>query len=91
MNSNEQFFFQLLHIFHSSAMQSMGKLKSPLTDKIERNLEQAKQSIDMIEMLKEFTKGNLSPDLEKVLHGFLTELRLNYVDEVNKDKSTVST
>jgi len=91
MNNNEQLFFQLLHIFHSSAMQSMGKLKSPLTDTIERNMEQAKQSIDMMEMLKEFTRGNLSADLERVLHGFLTELRLNYVDEANKDKSTMST
>ncbi|MCX6290168.1 MAG: DUF1844 domain-containing protein [Bacteroidetes bacterium] len=85
MNPNDQLFIQLLYIFHSSAMQSMGKVKSPFTDKIERDLQQAKQSIDMIEMIKEKTKGNLSPEAAHILDGFLTELRLNFVDESNKD------
>jgi hypothetical protein len=85
MNPGDQLFVQLLYIFHSSAMQSMGKVKNPFTDKIERDLMQAKQSIDMIDMMKEKTKGNLSPELSHILDGFLTELRLNFVDESNKD------
>ena len=84
MNENDQLFIQLLYVFHTSAMQSMGKLKNPLTDKIERDLPQAKQSIDMISMIKEKTNGNLSPDLSRILDGFLTELRMNFVDESNK-------
>ena len=84
MNENDQLFIQLLYVFHTSAMQSMGKLKNPLTDKIERDLPQAKQSIDMISMIKEKTNGNLSPDLSRILDGFLTELRMNFVDETNK-------
>jgi hypothetical protein len=84
MNENDQLFIQLLYVFHTSAMQSMGKLKNPFTDKIERDLQQAKQSIDMIEMMKEKTKGNLSDELARILDGFLTELRLNFVDESNK-------
>ena len=84
MNENDQLFIQLLYVFHTSAMQSMGKLKNPLTDKIERDLPQAKQSIDMISMIKEKTNGNLSPDLRRILDGFLTELRMNFVDESNK-------
>jgi len=84
MNENDQLFVQLLYVFHSSAMQSMGKLKNPFTDKIERDLVQAKQSIDMMEMMKEKTKGNLSDELSRILDGFLTELRLNFVDESNK-------
>ena len=90
MSKSDQLFIQLLYIFHTSAMQALGKLKNPVTDKIERDMEQAHQAIDMIEMLKEKTKNNLSDDLAKVLEGFLTELRLNYVDEMNKDKNTVS-
>lgn len=85
MNKNDQLFIQLMYIFHSSAMVAMGKLKNPATDKIERNLEQAQQSIDILEMIREKTKGNLSPDLQRTLDGFLTELRLNFVDEKNKD------
>ena len=84
MNENDQLFIQLLYVFHTSAMQSMGKLKNPVTDKIERDLSQAKQSIDMLEMIKEKTKGNLSGELARILEGFLTELRLNFVDESSK-------
>jgi hypothetical protein len=84
MNENDQLLVQLLYIFHASAMQSMGKLKNPITDKVERDMSQAKQSIDMLEMIKEKTKGNLSADLSRILDGFLTELRLNFVDESNK-------
>ncbi|MFN8145186.1 MAG: DUF1844 domain-containing protein [Bacteroidia bacterium] len=85
MNKNDQLFIQLVYIFHSSAMVAMGKLKNPATDKIERNLDQAQQSIDLLEMIREKTQGNLSPDLQKMLDNFLTELRLNFVDEKNKD------
>lgn len=88
MNENDQLFIQLLYVFHTSAMQSMGKIKNPFTDKIERDLPQAKQSIDMIEMMKEKTTGNLSPDLIRILEGFLTELRMNYVDEADKPSAS---
>jgi hypothetical protein len=85
MNSEDQLFTQLLYIFYSSAMMSMGKLKNPATDKIERNLEQAKQAIDIIELIKDKTKNNLSEQQSRTLESLLTDLRLNYVDESNKD------
>jgi hypothetical protein len=84
MNKDEQLFAQLLYIFHSAGMQGLGKIMNPMTNKIDPNLEQAKQSIDMLEMLRDKTKGNISADSERLLHQFLSELRLNYVDEVNK-------
>ena len=85
MEKNDQLFIQLLYIFHASAMQSLGKIKSPITGKIERNLEQAKQSIEMLEMLKEKTASNLNPELSKALESFLSEVRLNFVEESNKN------
>ncbi len=87
MNKEEQLFAQLLYIFHSSGMQGLGKVMNPVTNKIDRNLEQAKQSIDMLEMLRDKTKGNLSPESERLLSQFLSDLRLNYVDEVNNNKA----
>ncbi len=87
MNKEEQLFAQLLYIFHSSGMQGLGKVMNPVTNKIERNLEQAKQSIDMLEMLRDKTKGNLSSESERLLSQFLSDLRLNYVDEVNNNKA----
>ncbi len=85
MNSEEQLFSQLLYIFYSSAMVSLGKLKNPATDKIERDMLQAKQSIDILELIKSKTKNNLTSDQERLIEGLLTDLRLNYVDESNKD------
>jgi len=85
MEKNNQLFIQLLYIFHASAMQALGKVKSPITGKIEKNLDQAKQSIEMLEMLKEKTKNNLSEELQKAIETFLTEVRLNYVEEMNKN------
>jgi len=68
------------------AMMAMGKIKNPVTDKIDRNLEHAKIYIDTLDMLLVKTKGNLSEYEEKFLGETLKELKLNYVDEMDKDK-----
>lgn len=75
---------QLVMLFQSAALQQMGKLKNPISDKIERDLQQAQISIDMIEMLHDKTKGNLADEEEKMISSVLRDLRLNYVDEANK-------
>lgn len=85
MQNEEQFFTQLLSIFYSSAMVALGKLKNPSTDKIERDLDQAKNSIEMLEMIKIKTTGNLSTQQSKMLESILTDLKLNFVDEKKKD------
>ena len=66
-------------------MDALGKLKNPSTDKIERNLDQAQNSIEMLEVIKNKTLGNLSAQQSKMLESILTDLRLNFVDEKNKD------
>jgi len=79
-------FMSLVLSLSQAAMQQMGKIINPLTGKIERNLEQAKVTIDMMEMLKEKTKGNLVKEEEKLISETLATLQLNYVDEVKKGK-----
>jgi len=81
---NEIMFTQLVLMFHAAAMQQMGKIKNPFTDKVERDLVAAQNSIDVLDMLKEKTKGNLSDDESRMLRQVLQELKLNYVDEVNR-------
>lgn len=81
MDKNDQLFASLLYLFHTSGMQGLGKLMNPVTQKTEKNLEHAKESIEMLEMLKQKTQGNLSADLSRLLDQFLSDLRLNYVDE----------
>jgi hypothetical protein len=85
-NSNELLFMQLVLQNQQLAMMSMGKLKNPVTDKIDRNLEFAKMSIDTLDMIVVKTKGNLSEYEEKFLTEVIKDLKLNYVDEVNKDQ-----
>ncbi|MEO0312342.1 MAG: hypothetical protein RIQ89_1999 [Bacteroidota bacterium] len=87
MNQHDQMLASLIFLFQSSAMQGMGKIKNPMTDTIERNMEAAKQGIDMLEMLKEKTKGNITADLERMIAAALTDLKLNYVDELKKDQA----
>lgn len=74
-------------MFQTAAMQQMGKLKNPVSDKIERNMDQAQMSIDMLDMLQTKMKGNLNDDEQRYLREVLKELKLNYVDELAKDRS----
>ena len=85
MEKNDQLYLQLLYLMHHTAMQELGKISNPVTGELERNLEKAQQAIDMLEMLKEKTKANLSEELDTTQEMMLSELRLNYVDEANKE------
>ena len=87
MDANHNILFMQLIIQNQQiAMMSMGKIKNPVTDRIDRNLEHAKIYIDTLDMLLAKTKGNLSEYEEKFLIETLKDLKLNYVDEVDKDK-----
>ena len=77
-------FFQLIFSLQAGAMQQMGKIASPLTGKIERDLNLAKASIDMLDMLQRKTEGNLTAEEKRLIEHTLYELRLNYVEEVKK-------
>ncbi|MBI5267380.1 MAG: DUF1844 domain-containing protein [candidate division Zixibacteria bacterium] len=77
-------FIQLTLSLQAGAMVQMGKIASPVTGKIERDLTQARATIDLLEMLHRKTKGNLSGDEQTLLDRILYELRLNYVDEAAK-------
>ena len=87
-DKNSSLFFSLVMTFHAAAMQQMGKLKNPISDTMERDLQQAQVSIDILDMLIEKTQGNLSEEEAKLLKGLLQELKLNYVDEMSKEQSS---
>jgi hypothetical protein len=63
----------------TSALIQLGEIQDPFTQKSAKNLPLAKQTIDLIGMLKEKTKGNLSPEEEKVIEYVLYDLRIRYV------------
>ncbi len=82
--SSGQLFMGLVYSLTQSAFISLGKLPDPMSGKIERNLDQASQTIDLLAALEEKTKGNLEEEEGKFLARTISDLRLNYVDEVNK-------
>lgn len=77
-------FYSLVSSLHMAAMQQMGKIASPITGKIERDLRQAETTIAMLDMLKNKTEGNLTKEEKQLIDRFLYELRMNYVDEAKK-------
>jgi hypothetical protein len=79
-------FLQLVLSLQSAAWYQMGKIVSPLSGKIERDLDQARVSIDLLVMLQEKTKGNLLEEESRILESIVYNLQMNYVDELNKDK-----
>ncbi|MDE3257371.1 MAG: DUF1844 domain-containing protein [Gemmatimonadota bacterium] len=82
---NEFLFTQIVLMFQGAAWQHLGKVMNPATNKVERDLAQAKNTIDILGMLQAKTKGNLSENEQKFLEHALYELRMNYIDEVNKE------
>jgi hypothetical protein len=77
-------FVHLVGMFQFAALQQMGKLVNPVTQEVERDLDQAKASIDILEMLQSKTEGNLTEAEREFLGKVLFELRMDYVDEVNR-------
>lgn len=64
------------------ALMGLGEITDPLTKKKEVNLDQAKQTIDILSMLKGKTEGNLTDEESKILDNLLYELRMKYIDKV---------
>ncbi len=83
-NKDQMLFTNLVIMFQTAAMQHMGKIKNPISDKIERDIEQAKISIDILDMIQRKTEGNLEEYESKLLKSVLQDLRLNYVHERDK-------
>lgn len=87
MDTNDRMqllFFQLVMTLHAEAMHFLGKTKHPVTDKIERNLDAARNAIDMLEMLEHKAQAGMTEDEKRFLTQVLQEVRINYVDEAGK-------
>ena len=78
-------FASLVMMFNSQAMMAMGKIANPMTGKVDREMQGAQFMIDLLEMIEERTKGNLTDDESRMITTTLRDLRLNYVAEMNKD------
>jgi len=84
--ARETYLFQhLVVMFQTLALQQMGKLVSPITGKVERDLHQAKITVDMLGMIQNRTEGNLDENEQKILDTVMMELQMNYIDETARE------
>jgi len=65
----------------------LGDIPEPVTRQISRNLEQARHTIDILDMLEEKTRGNLTPEESNLLRALKSELKLKYVKAANEAKT----
>lgn len=75
------FVMSLVH----SALMHLGQAPDPDTQKIQVDLPLAKQAIDLVGLLEDKTRGNLTGDEERLLHQVLYELRSKYVELTHGD------
>jgi hypothetical protein len=75
---------QIVLMFQTAAMSQLGKLKNPATGTIDRDLQQASMSIDILDFLFRKMEPSLSADQRRWFSDVLRDLRLNYLDEAAK-------
>jgi len=68
----------------TSALIYLGEMDNPVTQKKEEDFNLAKQNIDILSILEEKTKGNLDSNEEKLLESLLYDLRMKYIEKINK-------
>lgn len=83
----EQLYIHLVSTYTQGAWVALGKIKNPVSEKVELNLEEAELYIDLLDMLKSKMSGNLSDWEEKFLDASISSLKLNYVEESRKAES----
>jgi hypothetical protein len=72
-------FSAFVYSLSTSALVHLGEIPEPITEKMDKNLPLAKQTIDILGILQEKTKGNLAQEEENLLNSFLYDLRMRYV------------
>jgi hypothetical protein len=68
----------------TQALMHLGEIANPLSGQEEKDVSVAKQMIDIVGMLQEKTRGNLSEGEAKLIEDILFDLRMRYVEAVKK-------
>lgn len=77
-------FASFIFSLSTTAMYHLGDFPDPVTKKSQRNLTAAKQTIDILSILKTKTEGNLDEQEKQMLEGILYELRMRFIKEMTE-------
>ena len=61
----------------------LGEIEHPETKRKEKNLDAARETIDLLLVLKDKTEGNRTPDEDKLLQVLITDLQMKYVSSAS--------
>ncbi len=90
-DKTKQLFLSLIYSFQMQGMMQLGKLANPMTNKSERELDGAQVTIDMLDMVKDKTRNNIGDDESRFLTQVIADLKLNYVEERDKEQKEKQT
>lgn len=79
MDSLNANFSTLIMSIASSAAMSLGLAPDPQTGKTTKDKNMAKFNIDLLIMLKEKTKNNLSEDENKLITSLVSDLQVHFI------------
>ncbi len=72
--------------YYTQGLVLLGEVPNPYTNKKEEDIEGARHTVDILSMLEEKTKGNLSNEEQQLLQGVLYELRMKFMAKTNRIK-----
>ena len=72
-------FTMLVNMLVTNAMVFLGQMPAPGSQQYMRNLPQAQHMIDLLMVLREKTRGNLTPDEDQMMQELLPQLQMAYV------------
>ena len=72
--------------YYTQGLVLLGEVPNPYTNKKEEDREGARHTVDILSMLEEKTKGNLSKEESQLLEGVLYELRMKFMAKTNRIK-----
>ena len=72
--------------YYTQGLVLLGEVPNPYTNKKEEDVDAARHTIDILSMLEEKTKGNLSKDEQQLLESVIYELRMKFMAKTNRIK-----
>jgi len=88
MDKNDKLFSELLYILHRNAINSFDKLDD--VNCTESDIASAQHFLDIVIMLKDKTRGNLSEELDKIQNMMLAELESKFAKKIKRPKNNGS-
>lgn len=76
-------FSSIAILLYFPALVQLGLVEDPATGGRQENLSLAKRNIDLLDLLKDRTKGNLEPEEQEFLDGVLDQLKLAYLKKAD--------